>query len=248
MTGSHHPGEGGNPEFGSNPRPTSQDIQHVPVSARVPEKVRQGVFCTATMILQANEEFVFDFVSAMVQPQQVVARVVVSAFTTGQFVSALRTNLVRYQEQFGPLLPRPSTPPAPPSGEGVASSPAAAPAAGGEGGVAAVPAGSPGSGGQGALGGTPGAAGPPSPPPPQQDIAEIYDHLKLPDDMLGGVYANTVIISHTPEEFCFDFVASFFPRSAVTARVFMAAGRVPSFLETMADSFEKYQHKRGRQG
>ena len=41
---------------------------------------------------------------------------------------------------------------------------------------------------------------------------------KLPDDMLGGVYANMASISHTENEFCFDFIAQFFPRSAVTAR------------------------------
>ena len=54
------------------------------------------------------------------------------------------------------------------------------------------------------------------------------------------------MISHTPEEFCFDFIASFYPRPMVTCRVFMAAGRVVSFVDTLADSFEKYQHRHQR--
>jgi hypothetical protein len=67
-------------------------------------------------------------------------------------------------------------------------------------------------------------------------IADIYDNLKLPDDMLGGVYANMASISHTGSEFCFDFIAQFFPRSAVTARVYMAAPRVPELLNSLKRS------------
>ena len=67
-------------------------------------------------------------------------------------------------------------------------------------------------------------------------IADIYDNLKLPDDMLGGVYANMASISHTGSEFCFDFIAQFFPRSAVTARVYMTAPRVPELLNSLKRS------------
>jgi hypothetical protein len=70
----------------------------------------------------------------------------------------------------------------------------------------------------------------------QAPIADIYDNLKLPDDMLGGVYANMASISHTGSEFCFDFIAQFFPRSAVTARVYMAAPRVPELLSSLKRS------------
>ncbi len=70
----------------------------------------------------------------------------------------------------------------------------------------------------------------------QAPIADIYDNLKLPDEMLGGVYANMASISHTESEFCFDFIAQFFPRSAVTARVYMAAPRVPELLSSLKRS------------
>ena len=67
-------------------------------------------------------------------------------------------------------------------------------------------------------------------------IADMYEHLKLPDEMLGGVYANTASITHTASEFCFDFIAQFFPRSVVTARVYMAASRAPELLASLKRS------------
>ena len=81
-------------------------------------------------------------------------------------------------------------------------------------------------------GGSEGQAKPPVEPgqpvqPQPNRIEDIYDQLKLPDEMLGGVFSNVAMIRHTGEEFCFDFIANFYPRSVVTSRVYMAAGRIP---------------------
>jgi hypothetical protein len=80
---------------------------------------------------------------------------------------------------------------------------------------------------------------PPTPPP----IDEIYGQLKLPDDMLAGVYANAVMIVHTPSEFCFDFIANSYPRPVVSSRVFLATPQVPPLLNTLTRSFQQYQQK-----
>lgn len=85
----------------------------------------------------------------------------------------------------------------------------------------------------------PGAAPNPSPPP----ITDVYEQLKLPDDMLSGVYANTVVISHSPAEFCFDFVTSFYPRSAVSGRVYVATPHVPELLDSLTRALQQYQLK-----
>jgi hypothetical protein len=82
-----------------------------------------------------------------------------------------------------------------------------------------------------------GAAGPPV------SAQELYEQLKLQDDVLSGNYANAVMIGHTPSEFCFDFITTFYPRSAVSCRVFMAAPGVPRLLESLKHSFEKFQQK-----
>ena len=73
---------------------------------------------------------------------------------------------------------------------------------------------------------------------------EIYDDLKLPDEVLSGVYANGVMIGHGATEFGLDFLTSFFPQSAVSARVFLAAGQVPRLLESLKGSVRQLEERR----
>src|SRR5205085_9098918 len=63
----------------------------------------------------------------------------------------------------------------------------------------------------------------PLPKPPQQNrpsIQELYEHFKLPDDLLSGTYANSVLIGHSPSEFLFDFITGFYPTASVSSRVY----------------------------
>ena len=90
---------------------------------------------------------------------------------------------------------------------------------------------------------------PPAPPVPNPNQArrpspqEIYDDLKLPDDVLSGVYANGVMIGHGASEFGLDFLTSFFPQSAVSARVFVAAGQVPRLLESLRGAVRQLEQR-----
>jgi len=74
---------------------------------------------------------------------------------------------------------------------------------------------------------------------------EIYDDLKMPDEVLSGAYANGVMIGHGASEFGLDFLTSFFPQSAVSSRVFLAAGQVPRLLESLVGSMRQLQQQRG---
>lgn len=91
---------------------------------------------------------------------------------------------------------------------------------------------------------------PPAPPAnPNPDARrpspqEIYDDLKLPDEVLSGVYANGVMIGHGATEFGLDFLTSFFPQSAVSARVFLASGQVPRLLESLKGAVKQLQERR----
>ena len=82
----------------------------------------------------------------------------------------------------------------------------------------------------------------PKPPPaqqqPRQSIQDVYDDLKLPDEMLSGVYANGVLIGHSAAEFSFDFVTNFYPHSAVSCRVFMASSHVPQMLDLIQEQLQ----------
>lgn len=80
--------------------------------------------------------------------------------------------------------------------------------------------------------------------PQQQGSAqELYEQLKIKDTDLCGVYANAVMIGHTATEFLFDFITTFFPRSVVSCRVYMAAPNVLRLLESLSHSYEQYQRK-----
>lgn len=82
--------------------------------------------------------------------------------------------------------------------------------------------------------------------PPPDSIEDLYDHLKLSDDMLGGTYANAVMIGHAAAEFCFDFIANLYPKSVVTARVFMSSPQVPGLLDVLMRTWKKFEESQQR--
>jgi hypothetical protein len=87
----------------------------------------------------------------------------------------------------------------------------------------------------------------PKPPKQQQQRRltpqEIYDDLKLPDEILSGAYANGVMIGHSAAEFNMDFLTNFFPNSAVSKRVFMSAAQVPRLLDSLSGTFNQFQQR-----
>ncbi|HEY1600720.1 MAG TPA: DUF3467 domain-containing protein, partial [Pirellulales bacterium] len=188
--GTSHPGQdSGSPPPGS----LNEQIQHVPVSARVPPGVSRGVFSTGVIVFDGPNEFVLDFVLRLGAPHVVASRVVMPHQVLAQFLAALRENITLYEGRFG----KPAAMPVPKNPEGQKTT-----------------------------------------------IADLYEQLKLPDEMLSGVYANAVMIGHTPSEFWFDFIANFYPRSCVSARVFLSAQQVPGLAETLNTSFQQHLRKR----
>lgn len=91
---------------------------------------------------------------------------------------------------------------------------------------------------------------PPKPNQPPQDPnqrrpspQEIYDDLKMPDEVLSGTYANGVMIGHGANEFGLDFLTSFFPQSAVSSRVFLSAGQVPRLLDSLQGAVKQLKQR-----
>jgi len=86
---------------------------------------------------------------------------------------------------------------------------------------------------------------PPNMPPP--NIQEIYDQLKISDDVVMGAYANTLMVTHSATEFCFDSILDVFPRPTVTSRMYLSAPQVPPFLEALKRSLQQMQnHQQGQ--
>ena len=80
-------------------------------------------------------------------------------------------------------------------------------------------------------------------PARQPTARELYDELKMSDDLLSGAYANGVMIGHTASEFKLDFLTNLFPHSAVSARVFLAAPQVPRMLESLVRNYQQFQER-----
>jgi hypothetical protein len=81
------------------------------------------------------------------------------------------------------------------------------------------------------------------PPPRPQTAQEVYDELKLPDNLLSGDYANGVMIGHTAAEFKLDFLTNLFPHSAVSCRVYLSAPQIPRLLESLDTTFQQFQQR-----
>jgi len=83
----------------------------------------------------------------------------------------------------------------------------------------------------------------PQQPQKQQTAQEVYDELKLPDNLLSGAYSNGVMIGHTASEFKLDFLTNLFPHSAVSSRVYLAAPQVPRLLDSLNSTFRQFQER-----
>lgn len=83
----------------------------------------------------------------------------------------------------------------------------------------------------------------PQPGQRQPSAQEIYDDLKLPDNILSGAYANGVMISHSPSEFKLDFLTNMFPQPAVSARVFLSAPQIPRLHESLTGTWRQFQQR-----
>jgi len=225
-----------------------QEVQHHPATARVPEKVGLGVFSTGTIVMHGPHDFVIDFLQSLAMPRRVAARVILPPTVVPLFLAAMQDNFAKYTAAFGPLPRMPQPPGRGPQAETTArqeapeaGAPEAAPGSGG---------GAGGGGGNGPAQGLPETPFPLSqptpgetPPPPMPAIADVYEQLKFPDELLAGNYANSVVISHSPAEFCLDFITSFFPRSAVAARIYMASQHVVELYDSLGRSWEQYRRR-----
>jgi len=78
-------------------------------------------------------------------------------------------------------------------------------------------------------------------------LQEIYDELKMPDELLGGSFANGLMIGHTASEFKLDFLSNLFPHSAVSCRVFLSAPQIPKMIESMHATYVQFQQRVAQQ-
>jgi hypothetical protein len=56
----------------------------------------------------------------------------------------------------------------------------------------------------------------------ETSVSEIYETTKVQDEILMGKYANIVSVTQNNGDFCIDFMVALFPRSVVSARIFLS--------------------------
>lgn len=253
--------------FPSSPEDRPDPNENMPaMRARIPEHIARGEISTGVIVVTGGTEYVLDFVRNLPRPNMIVARVVLPHLVMPQFIEALSANIELFRQRYGEL---PGAPTAPTisqplqAGPAIVSpaSPAGAPLPDESASTVDVwPGANPGSPSP-----APGAPITPQPTAPgepananaqgpaaggpqsnantnhlkRQNPQEVYDDLKLKDEILSGAYANAVMIGHGPYEFSFDFITNFYPQSAVSSRVYLASGHIHRLLESLRASWEQ---------
>ncbi|TAN57173.1 DUF3467 domain-containing protein [Patescibacteria group bacterium] len=70
-------------------------------------------------------------------------------------------------------------------------------------------------------------------------------NIKINDEVLKGVYSNTMQVLHTKEEFVIDFMDVFPPNGIVAARVITSPGHMKRIARALQENLAKYETKFG---
>ena len=77
----------------------------------------------------------------------------------------------------------------------------------------------------------------------QQKPMEIQ--VAFPEHLKGGVYSNSMTVTHTREEFVLDFMLIAPPAGSVTARIILSPGHAKRVVGAIAENVRKYEEAHG---
>jgi len=80
---------------------------------------------------------------------------------------------------------------------------------------------------------------------PKQGPGETQVRIKAKDEVLAGTYANTMIVTHTKEEFVLDFLSVFPPQGTLNARVILSPGHYKRIIRALAENLGRYEARFG---
>jgi Protein of unknown function (DUF3467) len=87
-------------------------------------------------------------------------------------------------------------------------------------------------------------ARPGGPGPGGRQTMEIK--VRLPEAVGAGVYANSMMVQHTREEFILDFAMIVGGAGTIVARVVLSPGHVKRIVAALEDNLAKYEGSHGR--
>jgi hypothetical protein len=69
--------------------------------------------------------------------------------------------------------------------------------------------------------------------------------IYFPNEIKGGVYANSMFVTHTRDEFVLDFIMLAPPEGAVNARIIVSPGHMKRIYEALGENISKYEKNFG---
>jgi hypothetical protein len=70
-------------------------------------------------------------------------------------------------------------------------------------------------------------------------------HIKIPEEILRGVYANQMVVRHSREEFVIDFINVCPPEGIVNARVIVSPGHLKRMVTALGENLTRYEQRFG---
>lgn len=70
--------------------------------------------------------------------------------------------------------------------------------------------------------------------------------IKASDEVLKGVYANTMQVLHTKQEFVLDFMNTFPPAGTLNARIIVSPAHLKQIVAVLADNLNRYEASFGK--
>ena len=70
-------------------------------------------------------------------------------------------------------------------------------------------------------------------------------HIKIPEEILRGVYANQMVVRHSREEFVIDFINVCPPEGIVNARVIVSPGHLKRMVSALGENLARYEQRFG---
>ena len=184
-----------------------------PLSARIPSYIGHGVMSTGAIVVTAQEAFILDFYNNTGIHPTIVSRVVIPHQAMPQLVDTLKRNRKTYEDRFGEIQT-----PQLKEQEGSSTANQETDETSEE---------------QNQQGDKNDHKQDQKP-----SAQDIYDELKLSDDMLCGQYSNAFLISHAETSFKIDFLTTHLPRQAVSARVFFPNQQLPRLIDSLENAWK----------
>jgi hypothetical protein len=80
----------------------------------------------------------------------------------------------------------------------------------------------------------------------EQNKQQTQIQINTGDEMSRGRFSNTMIISHSPEEFIIDWLLSSPSGTHLVSRIIVSPGHVKRIISALNDNINKYEQKFGK--